>query len=191
MVDKLLTREFLVVGIREIVTGKFEKIENRKLSALFKPNGGLWASDFKENDYYKSDWIRFCTLNASDWLDSDCVRFTLKGDARILVINNKTILLELLSKYKRIITIPDSLKILEDFYKRCYIDFELLSKDYDGIYVDFNWFKRFRSEECSDKDYRDLFNLWDVNSLLLFNLNCIDRSEYYELNVEEFKDNRQ
>lgn len=183
--DNLSDIEFLVMGIKEIIPSKFEEIKNRSLNALCKPNGGLWGCPVNSEGQYLSDWIKFCSLNAPDWISRNCVKFKLKEDSNILVINSRDSLLNLLTIYNRVIEIPESLKVLQNAYNDSYIDFESLSKDYDGFYLDFDWFKDFIFSDEDGLRYRYLFSLWDVNSILLFNLDCVKEQTYYELDTNK------
>ena len=115
-----------------------------------KPCGGLWASR-KEGD---SNWINWCKENEFhlDRLNSS-FEFTLKDDARVLVIDDPDKLDDLpkLSPYDK-----------NDPYSECRLDFEKLRKDYDAVEVMNIW-----------KLYWPLYG-WDCNSIVIMNPNVIE-----------------
>lgn len=70
-------------------------------------------------------------------------------------------LIDLMDKYKLEDAITQTLAI---------IDYEVMSKDYDGIYMT-------REGEADTRFSNPSLYGWDVESLLLFNLDCIESSE--------------
>ena len=48
-----------------------------------------------------------------------------------------------------------------------------------------DWFKDFIFSDEDGLRYRYLFSLWDVNSILLFNLDCVKEQTYYELDTNK------
>ena len=97
--------------------------------------------------------------------------FTLKENAKIIDINSFDTLLYLVKKY------PSYHHLLNYYQDICednlIFDFESLSKDYDGIYVNPNNPRLLKTK---------IFNSWCVETLLLFNLDCI--KEYQTVKIE-------
>lgn len=173
----LLNKEFLVMGKSEINPSAFEKVSNDDFK-FDKPSGGLWSSLF--DNEIGSEWVRFCSNEMPERLSRDCVKFKLKEDSKVFILDNELKLKDLLGKYPRELPI----KFLP-FADTVYLDFEKLSNDYDAFFLDYNWFKLFRVSSREAFVYYHLFDLWDVSTLMVFNLDCIKSWEYFSLDVEE------
>lgn len=111
-----------------------------------KPSGGLWAS--RKDD--KHGWKEWCEAEEFrlDTFDQ-FFEFTLKDDARILELNDKTLF--------------DELPVLMMYNKMTYyLDFEEISKHYDAI-------------EVTDISglYWALYG-WDCNCILVLNPDVIE-----------------
>lgn len=176
----LLDKEFLFVGKEKLEAIKFNKVKNNSINQFDRPTGGLWSCVFDENDEYKSQWVKFCCFNMNEWLTEKCVKFKLKEDAKILVVNSYEKVKSLVSEYPR--SMDEVKSNLFDLDKK-YVDFEKLSKDCDGIFVDFDWYRKFRLEHNESAEYSHIFEQWNVSSLLLFNIDCIKEQESYTLDV--------
>lgn len=158
-------KEFMMVGAPIITKEIFRKVLMPLDNYSFKPSGGFWSSPFLGNlgisDWYTylqdaSSIARYKDLNQS-------TIFTLKDDAKILIIDTFEKILELAQKYP-------SYHHIQGFYNEItttntIFDFSKLSQDYDGIYIDYDKFM------CQNKTI--VFDKLSVNSLLLFNLDCI------------------
>lgn len=201
----LLDKEFLFVGKEKVESIKFNEVKNNSVinnsvNQFDRPTGGLWSCVFNENDEYKSQWVKFCCFNMNEWLTEKCVKFKLKEDARILVLNSYEKVKSLASEYPRNVNEVKSDEVKSDEIKsdevesdetksnlfdldKKYVDFEKLSADYDGIFVDFDWYRKFRLEHNESKQYSHIFEQWNVSSLLLFNIDCIKEQESYTLDV--------
>ena len=141
----------------------FIPIHNREFSN--KPIGGLWSCPTVDVDRSWYDWSigeEFHLENLKEHFD-----FTIKDSARILEIKN----MKDLDKLPRV---SHNSSIYEYDTMNSDIDFEELTKDYDGIKV---WMYRAedldRSKRLFDGIYYRLYG-WDVDTLLVFNPNIIE-----------------
>ena len=161
-----MKKQYVTTGIKTISSNFFRKILRPLNNYTFKPNGGLWAAEF--NKYSISDWYEYMITKDSylQTLKSFKVAaiFTLKDDAKILTIDSCNQIKELAKKYP---SYHHILGLCEPLTKQNIIfDFEELAKDYDGVYVDY--YKINFSGEI------EAFKTWSVNTLLLFNISCIE-----------------
>lgn len=172
-------KEYIMVGAPLITREIFRKTLRPLNNYGFKPSGGFWASKHVGNIGYISDWYAYL-------LDADSIAryknlnqgtiFTLKDNVQILIIDSYEQVLELARKYP-------SYHHLLGYYdnidnSNTIFDFEKLSKDYDGIYIDFNYF--------NNQMNTTVFDTFSVSSLLLFNLDCIReyRSAYITFDID-------
>ena len=166
-----MEKVFLTIGTNNIRTELMRKISDVTLSDHnAKPNGGLWLSDFHCGVQNINSWMDNITsfdkieslyntkYNGSNVLSGALV--TLKDDAKIFVLNGIKDLEELIHKY------PHS----EGLFS-----YEELSKDYDGIYINYL---------SMPYPYLSSFLSFDVSSLILFNTKPIDY--YQEAKIEVF-----
>lgn len=124
-----------------------------------KPVGGFWAS--LVNDEY--GWINWSAESDYPIIADKWIKFILNSD-RILCLTSYDELLNLphinrqdeLDKY-----------LVDDDLKHHYLDFEQLARNYDGMYV----------EITNDHRFEWGLQLWDCNSLLLFNPNVLQVTE--------------
>ena len=143
------------------------KLCNPKEISL-KPNGVIWATkyNFEYKDY--NEWIDYLTSNTHilffknniDLYNRKCFIFAFKEEAKILVINDSITLNNLINKYN---------------YNNNSIDFIALSKDYDGYYIDVINLLDDKNINCNLKE---MIKKYAINSLVLFNTNCI--AYYYD-----------
>lgn len=142
--------------------GKYDKISKEKFNPVenrdwIKPIGCLWASPI-DCDY---GWVNFYDDELRDD-DSNNERmnyrieFTLKEETKIYIIDS----------------FKDYIRLYENYGKNinaCLntLDFESISKEYDGILLTDNGQYETRFSNPS------LYG-WDVATLLLFNIDCID-----------------
>lgn len=157
--------KFIVYGITGLNKRRFKKIRNRKF--FNKPRGGLWASPMGSILSWK-DWCLSENFRVSE-LKTFCM-FKLKPGSRIYVINTFNDLLEIPFYY--------DMDILEGHAKR-FIDFERMKKEgYQGIFLTANGERSTMYSPPLVSDGRDkivdvdLFG-WDVESLLIFDYNCL------------------
>lgn len=124
-----------------------------------KPIGGFWAS--LVNDDY--GWINWTTENDYEIVTHKWIKFILNSN-RILY----------LASYDELANLPHSTKeneldkyLIYDDLKHHYLDFEKLARSYDGMYV----------KITNDWRFEWGLQLWDCNSLLLFNPNVLQVTE--------------
>lgn len=158
-------QKYIMIGTKTITKELFRDVLRPLNNYYFLPTGGFWSAPY--NEYTISPWLDYLRDNRSTYPEKDINSasiFTLKDNAKILTIDNYETLKKIIEKYP-------SYHHLLNYYtnqadKELSINYELLSKDYDGIFVNYNNFEYKRDTI--------IFNEWDVNTLLLFNLDAID-----------------
>lgn len=177
-----------------------------------RPFGGVWGCKYTPDKKYKSSWEKYleCTYEvhmANFGVPKDayyvrhrksaekhCSLFSLKKDNRVIVLNNCDDYKNLLN----IFSIGNTIRYSHPEYESeshkydSVLDFETMSNFLiDGIYLtesgcevlanktwnDYGWVYT-DSEKILDAPLRS----WDVESLLLFNLDVIDKTEEIEFN---------
>lgn len=172
-------KQYITIGTQNIGEDVFRKILRPSFKYFYKPNGGLWSSEFISKLYCISQWHDYLLYESPETaaykdIESGAL-FTLKENANILTIESKEKIIELAKQYPSYHymlihnDIENTLKI---------IDYEALSKDYDGIYVSFN--------KLSYNNIASTFNSWSVDTLLLFNLDCIKEYQSVKIIVSPF-----
>ena len=153
---------FLSIGKDVIDREKFMPIEN---TGKIKPCGGLWATKHEESRVCFNEWLDYLTTKKhilfykyKDYT-IPAVYFTLKEDAKILIIDSKNVI--------------DYIKITCPGFDG-EIDYSLLSSEFDGIFVDVGMLSK-------DKSLSEYVEQFSVNTLVLFNLDCI--KEYQQAMV--------
>lgn len=118
-----------------------------------KPYGGLWASPLTST----RGWGEWCSDNdfRLDTLSHHFL-FKLSPDANIYVIDTMDDL--------------SSISTMKDEYGRRFMDFQRLSRDYDGIFVTADAVSSLRMHD--DMYLSDLYS-WDVESLCVWNADVI------------------
>ena len=174
-----MNKEYIMIGANIISKDIFRNILRPLNNYSFIPNGGFWSSEYIGNERYISPWFNYllyATEIAQKKNLENAVIFTLKENAKILTITTYEQVLELSKKY------PSYHHILgyneEITNKTTSFDFEKLSKYYDGVYVDF--------KKLSNENKTIIFKDWSINTLLLFNLNCI--KEYRQAKITYIQD---
>lgn len=166
-------QKYIMIGTKTITKEIFRNVLRPLNNYYFLPTGGFWSASY--NEYTISPWFDYLIDNHDAYSEKDIKStsiFTLKDDAKILTINNYETLKDIIKKYP-------SYHHLLNFYKEqtnseLSINYELLSKDYDGIYVNYKNFEYSRDTI--------IFKDWDVNTLLLFNLDAIE--DYISANIK-------
>jgi hypothetical protein len=150
-------KTWIAYGISKLDSTKFNKISMQSQHRpINKPFGGLWASP--KNSDGTTDWYHWC--EDEDFFVGDLkyhVEFKLRPNTNLYVIDNYCDFIQLKKNYpfRR-----DDLSIKE-------IDFEKLeASGYDGVYL--------TNKGLLEADgVRGLYG-WDVESVVLFNLDCIE-----------------
>lgn len=158
-------KKYIMVGAPIISKELFRNVLRPLDNYNFIPNGGFWASDYID-DVEVSAWNKYLQQNpeiaeAKDTTQSTI--FNLKDDAKILTIETADDILALSQKYPSYHHILGYIDDITD--RKISFDFEMLSQDYDGIYVNY--------KNISREKKTMIFKDWEVNTLLLFNLDCI------------------
>ena len=171
-------KEYVTIGTKNIAEDIFRKILRPLDINFYKPNGGLWSSEFISRIYCISEWHDYLLYEDQETASYKNINagaiFTLKSNAKILNIDSEEKTIELSQKYPSwhyILTHYDNPELN-------IIDFETLSKDYDGVEVSIN--------KLGYNKPGLTFNSWSVNTLLLFNLNCIEKYQSIDIEVSLF-----
>lgn len=171
-------KEYVTIGAKNIAEDIFRKILRPLDINFYKPNGGLWSSEFISRIYCISEWHDYLLYEDQETASYKNINagaiFTLKNNAKILNIDSEEKIIELSQKYPSwhyILTHYDNPELN-------IIDFETLSKDYDGVEVSIN--------KLGYNKPGLTFNSWSVNTLLLFNLNCIEKYQSVDIEVSLF-----
>lgn len=168
--------KYLTVGTDEIREDLFKRVEDTDSKVSMKPRGGLWLTEHDENMPNFNRWVDFMLIRPSILFNKSvdgrnpflqpCSVVTLENNCNLYVLHNEQSL---------------------DYLMKCFgskdkISYEELSKYYDGIYVDIGGL--FYSNY--DKNVLNKFSSFDVNSLILFNLKCIDYYQSGKVVIEPF-----
>ena len=161
--EKKLYRHY---GNSKLLKDVFEPIQNEGHAPL-KPSGGMWASPIRSdaytwNDFLTQEWDR----SGDDVGIPDYFDFSMKDDAKVLVINSESNL-EALPKQKSDVCFEGWVRL----------DFEELSKQYDAIEVNIS----------NSSALRDSLATWDVDSLLVFNYDSIQVERSFSKYPETLK----
>ena len=167
-------KKYIMIGMPILTKNIFRNILRPLNNYSFKPTGGLWASEYISNIYTISEWHSYLLEARSIALYKDINQaslFTLKENAKILEIKTFKELQEIIQKYPSYHHSLNYYQTITDNNNT--FDFEELSKDYDGIYINPNNIEFYKSR---------IFDNWSVKTLLLFNLDCI--KEYQSVTIE-------
>jgi hypothetical protein len=152
--EAMLTSWFVTYGLVYNPI-KFRRVTNGRKFSLNKPDGGLWSSPLKSVFGWK-DWCE-----AEGYIQrygfSCGFKFKLKSRSRIYVIDSLQDFQDLLRLYSRRNLMGD----------RC-IDWERLSKDYDGCFLTLPGLDQTRLGAEGLGMYS-----WDCESLVIFDLNVL------------------
>lgn len=159
--------KFIMVGAPIISKELFRSILRPLNNYSFKPSGGFWACKHINNISNISEWFTHLMYDANSIalyknLNQSTI-FALKDSAKILTIDSSEQILELAKKYPSYHHILGYHSEIND--SNTMFDFEILAQDYDGVYINFDYF----NNQLKTK----VFDSIRVNSLFLFNLNCI------------------
>lgn len=160
----------------------FSNVKNENFGFIKPEYGGLWACVYTNLE--ESEWYEYCNTNDFPKYYKYYNIFTLKNNSRILYISSLLDLNIVMEDYfnfksiRRLFNITLERAKSKDFrlkyYRRYSLDYEALSKEYDGMYIEYNpnymGLNLFRDEKLIP------YSLYgfDVSSLILFNTNCIE-----------------
>ena len=154
---------FISLGFKELKRELFDEPLNG--NALNKPKGGLWASSFID-DRRISHWHYACSDMELDKELNYGVKFNLKQDARVYVIDNEENALEFFDKYNEI---RYSSRLSD-------IDWKKVREDYDAVYLTHNGLR-----ETKFSFTAMTFCGWDCESIVILNFDIIENQEYWEM----------
>lgn len=169
--------KYLTVGTKNIREEEFRKIEDTDFKNSMKPVGGMWFTEFDNHLKNYNSWVDFMLsrpylLFYKSQLRNDnpfvqpCSVVSLKSDINLYVLHNDQTL---------------------DYLMKCFpkngkFSYEDLSNYYDGIYV--NLHNLFLGKY--DMNVLKKFSSFDVSSLVLFNLDCIDYYQSGDVFIDPF-----
>ena len=162
---------YLSVGTNKILKELEQPIKNGNP----KPTGGLWTTIHDTRYPTYNPWIEFLSIHPhilfyknaqGNPFQIPAVLIALKETVKIFTLEN-----------------ANQLAFLKKYYPTTdeWIDFEKLSKDYDGIFIDLTNIYRSATEED-----RKSFANYAVSSLILFNLDCIKHYQQAIVDIEPF-----
>lgn len=167
-------KEYIHIGSSTILQSNFRNILRPLDNFSLSPSGGFYACEFKSFNYI-SDWYKYLLseIDIAKYKNlQDATVFTLKENANILIVEDYQTVSKLIKEYPsyhQILSFPQQLN-----EKNTIFDFEALSRDYDGIYLNYKAF--------AYKGQTIIFDNWYVDTLLLFNLDCIN--SYYSASID-------
>lgn len=181
----------LTVGIQKLDEEKFTppvSIDEEDDGAFYqinKPNGCLWGSTCIDGEEkgLTSAWLEFITHEFNLEGSTKCISFVLKDAARILTIDSKNDYLALPDKYfvdwgNGKFELPIDKKV---------INWKAVSEDYDAFHLTYNGILELRNpfHVLADKDGNRVsdFYMWDVESWVMLNLDCIDKESVQSFTI--------
>lgn len=167
-----IPEQWLHIGTDAIERHKFRPIINRM--GMPKAYGGLWASPYRLNADYYSDWQEFWHREMGVTGRHDAVIFSFKKAARIFVIDTQDDLIRLIDE----VGAAESILPLRSLKQ---IDFENAKNHYDVIYLteQGQWETRMPFERMEYNLYG-----WDVESCFILNYDVIENQRSMSILVE-------
>ena len=167
--------KYLTVGTKDIREDLFKKVQDTELCNSMKPTGGMWFTEYDENIKNYNSWVDFmlCRPNILFYKNrgenpfvQPCSVISLYSDSHLYALHNDQTL---------------------DYLIKCFpyrdkFSYEELSKYYDGIYINLSslYYGKY------DKNILKKFSSFDVSSLILFNLDCIQSYQSGDVLIEPF-----
>lgn len=167
-------KKYITIGTKNIAKDAFRQILRPHYKGFHKPNGGLWSCEFISKINCISQWHDYLLYEDRETANYKNLNagalFTLKDNSKIITLDNTDKIIQTSIEYPSYHHM-----LLNDDYqnKLQIIDYEALSKDYDGVYVSIN--------QLGFNDISLTFLPWSVDTLLLFNLDCI--LEYQSVDI--------
>ena len=163
---KKFPRILRILGIDEVNRDLFHSIKNNE-NYSNKPFGGLWTSPV-HSEYGWREFVIGEDFRPEKYLKKECL-VELKSSVKLFIIDG-------VEDLDRCPTIKDNSRYYyrtdnSRYYYRT-IDWEELSKSYDGVWLTLNGERETRYSSNNAFSLGDLYG-WDVETVLLFNLNCI------------------
>lgn len=174
--------KLLTFGIDKIDENLFNPVSNyTEYDCRNKPmGGGLWASPYKPNNEFVSDWLYWIKYNLSEesgFRKFVGVTYNLKSNSKVLEIDTLNDYLDVLDKYGHI---P-----FPKYSGKMQLNFEAMSKDYDVFHLTENAVNDLRFLFGEAYHLAEDFYYYDVESYILFNLDCIDKDSIEVITLPE------
>lgn len=167
-------KKYITIGTKDISKDAFRQVLRPPYKSLYKPNGGLWSSEFISKINCISQWHDYLLYDDPEtaaYKDLNIgALFTLNDNAKILILDSTEKIINTSKEYPSYHYILSNNDIQNKLH---IIDYESLSKDYDGVYVSVN--------QLGFNKISYTFTSWSVDTLLLFNLDCI--KEYQSVDI--------
>lgn len=170
----MLINTFLTVGTNDITEEKFVPVSNKDNVYDLKPLGGIWLTEYYPQYNNYNEWVDFMLRNPyvlfykfNDAFKLPCSMVALNENSNIFMLDSEEKYQYLCDKYP---------------LGNGKFDYIQMSNDYDGIYVSLSGLA---SNDKKDVIYRKFAN-FGINSIVLFNMNCIDYYVPGFVNIEPF-----
>ena len=165
--------QYLTVGISDVRDDLFKPVED---TDGIKPRRGIWLTKFDPRYKNYNEWVDFLLDNpvtffyknkgTSIW-EQPCSIVTLKEDAKIFQLDSKESFQYLVENYP---------------YNDHMFSYQKMSQDYDGIFVKILGLL----SDITDGKLREQIFKFAVDSLILFNVSCIDYYQSGVVSIEPF-----
>lgn len=165
--ELVLNSEFICLGVNDI-------------QQHFNSEEVLLADIFDNSSVFYSESVRYFALHNKDMIKKKGLKFGLKSDSRVFIVNDVDSLNLFVSNY---------IKKDEMFGITYVIDFDKLKIDYDCLFLDQKWFKNFSFTNTDILKYSSVFNIYKPHTLLVLNHNCVSYAFCFEPSyrtIEEF-----
>lgn len=156
---------FYHYGTDHIDYNKVNRISQPNFLSPNKPNGGLWLSPHytESND----SWSKFCITNDFGDCRSGGVKVAVDG-SRLLIVDDVKHIVDHVGLVKS--------KVYGDKLWGQGFNWPLLALYYDGLWLTDEGRKSHYQYDLDDPMHY-VFDMWDCNSVVLFNTNCIISQE--------------
>ncbi len=159
--------KYLTIGTNQILADLHQPIRNGQI----KPTGGLWATIHDPNYPNYNPWIEILSLHPHILFYKTLHRNPFLLPASLITLTDNANIFT--------ISTPYQLEFLKKYYPTSdnWIDFEKLSQDFDGFFLDLdNIIKDLLPDD------REKVKEFAVSTLIIFNLNAI--KHYQEATVD-------
>ena len=184
----MVIETFLTVGIDNLDKKYFDPIDN---SVFFKPICGLWATRQKDDVINSNEWLDYLIKKDRNTYFDKYEKYEFNLPAIFLTLKEN-------SRIYNVKSINDLLSIMESFPNKkdtwwrydynnsnlTFIDYEKVSTIYDGIFFDISILQ----EEANGDLFleENIINPFCIDTLILFNLDCIAYYQQAEINITPF-----
>ncbi len=178
--NNLFNRAFITVDTANLKK-ELEIPIQRPRGISFKPRKGLWATTYIGEDGNICDWLNYIQKYHRNMMFNKACIFTLKKDANIYTIDNVDSVIQASIKYP---SLHHKLLQCNSSFKRSLpnklpINYEALLDEYDGVYINLENLPHQMLIEDGE------FNRFDVNSLIISNIDSIEHYQSLALSKDE------